>query len=222
MMNFFKFLFIGCWLFVNTATASVVAIQKEDAHTWASTKGEEIINILSESDIRTKYTKLDKMMNEDVNLDYISKFVIGKYGRLMDKEQKAQYNNLFHRYVLSLYKKFHFKMNTESLNFSIDEVIEHPRFTTVSCSVDLGEVYEDTSDLQEGNKIPVKFKLIRGENNRIQAVDVEISNVSMVLEYRKKFYQMIKEEDEDINWFLERFNDTVTANEKDTFINAGI
>ena len=63
-------------------------------------------------------------------------------------------------------------------------------------------------------KIPVKFKLIRGLNDAVQAVDLEISEVSMVIEYRKRFYQMIKEEDEDINWFLDRFDDKVRANER--------
>ena len=66
----------------------------------------------------------------------------------------------------------------------------------------------------EPQKIPVKFKLIRGTDNRIQAVDVEISEVSLVIEYRKRFYQMIQENDGEINWFLGELEDMVKANER--------
>ena len=153
----------GLWFALAPALASTVAVDSQEAKIWANTKGQELLQALSESDPISKYSKLDKMLTEDVNLDYISKFVIGKYARLM-----AEFKNL------------------------------------------------------EPQKIPVKFKLIRGASNRIQAVDVEISEVSLVVEYRKQFYRMIRDEDEDMNWFLDKFNDKVLANEKAFYKNAGI
>ena len=35
----------------------------------------------------------------------------------------------------------------------------------------------------------------------------------MVIEYRKRFYQMIMDEGEDIDWFLEKLYDKTIANE---------
>lgn len=198
-----------CFL-INTSLASPVAVSSTDARIWANSKGQELLMTLSEPNPLVKYSKLDKMMEEDVNLDYVSQFVIGKYGKLMNTEQKERYRQLFHRYALSIYKKFNLNAAIDNINFSIDAVTEYPRFTTVQCSVDPGDVFQNIKI----EKIPVKFKLIRGQNNSIQAVDVEISDVSMVIEYRKRFYQMIREEDEDINWFLDRFADKVQANEK--------
>lgn len=208
----FKIIRIVC-LFCALATkviAAPVAISSDEARNWANNKGQQLIQTLSETNPVLKYSKLDKMMEEDVNLDYVSKFVIGKYAKKMTAEQRERYRLLFHRYVLSLYKSFDLQFSTENINFSIDTVTEHPRFTTVLCSVDAGDVFENVKI----EKIPVKFKLIRGVNNNIQAVDVEISDVSMVIEYRKRFYQMIKDEEEDINWFLDKFDATVQANEK--------
>ena len=98
---------------------------------------------------------------------------------------------------------------------------EYDKFTTVSCLVDAGKLLEGVKGV-EVQKLPVKFKLIRGRNNRIQAVDVEISEVSMVIEYRKRFYQMIKEDGENINWFLDKFDDKIRANEEAFSKNAGI
>lgn len=210
MFKMFKLFCLGLFLLVNTAVASPVAVSSTDARAWASSKGQELLLTLSEQDLITKYSKLDKMLEEDVNLDYISQFVIGKYGKLMNAEQKERYRQLFHRYALSVYKKFNLNLADSHINFSIDAVTEHNHFTTVLCSVDPGELLQNVKI----EKIPVKFKLIRGANDTIQAVDVEISDVSMVIEYRKRFYQMIKEEDEDINWFLDKFADKVRANEK--------
>lgn len=139
----------------------------------------------------------------------------------MNREQQARYSDLFHRYVLSLYKQINLNFDAGAIDFSIDNVVEHPNFTTVNCTVDPTRLMAEFKNL-EPQKIPVKFKLIRGASNRIQAVDVEISEVSLVVEYRKQFYRMIRDEDEDMNWFLDKFNDKVLANEKAFYKNAGI
>ncbi len=208
----FTLLFVVC----NLAFADVggVAVPSADARKWANSKGSELLQTLALSDPAVKFAKLDKMMTEDVSLDYISQFVIGKYARLMDETQKKKYKDLFDRYVLSLYKKKNFNFNANAIHFSIDNVNEFPKFTNVVCSVDPGKI----SDNIKIEKIPVKFKLIKGKNNRIQAVDVEISDVSMVIEYRKRFYQMIVSEDENMEWFLDKFEDIVKANEASMYI----
>ncbi len=215
MMRIFKFVLLALWLSVSTAQASSVAVSSQEARQWANTKGQELIQALAESNLAAKYAKLDMMLNEDVNLDYISKFVIGKYAKQMTPEQLVQYTNLFQRYALTLYKQFNLNFDASSVDFSIDNIIEHKSFATVNCSVDPSKVFENMQGIKvEPQIIPVKFKLIRGTQNRIQAVDVEISGVSLVIEYRKRFYEMIKESGDDIDWFLQRFNDQVVANEK--------
>ena len=215
MIRFFKFvLFALCFSF-SMAQASSVAVSSQDAREWANSKGQELIQALAESNLAKKYTKLDTMLNDDVNLNYISKFVIGKYAKQITPEQMEQYTNLLHRYALTLYKQFNLNFDASSVAFSIDSVVEHQNFATVNCSVDPSKVFENMRGIKvEPQIIPVKFKLIRGTQNRIQAVDVEISGVSLVIEYRKRFYEMIKENGDDINWFLQRFNDQVVANEK--------
>lgn len=220
MFRYIKY-FVLTLFFALNAQADEIAVPSTEARLWANSKGQELIQTLSLTDPIEKYAKLDKMMTEDVNLDYISKFVIGKYARLMNAEQKKRYNELFHRYALSLYRQTKLNFDASKIQFSINNVSEYAKFTTVSCLVDAGKLLEGVQGV-EVEKIPVKFKLIRGKNNRIQAVDVEISEVSMVIEYRKRFYQMIKEDGENINWFLEKFDDQIRANEEAFAKSAGI
>lgn len=210
MLKLLKICFFTLLLFIKPLYAQSVAVVSTDARQWANNKGHELIETLGMHDRATKYAKLDKMMLEDVNLDYISKFVIGKYARLMNNEQKTRYHDLFQRYVLSLYKQASFEFDAETIDFSIDSITEYPKFTNVSCSVMPPKLSKDVVI----EKIPVKFKLIRGVKNQIQAVDVEISNVSMVIEYRKRFYQMIIAEQENMDWFLDKLQDKVVANER--------
>lgn len=211
MLKIIQFIFIALLTFSGQAWAnSQIAVPSAEARQWANSKGNELLQALSEKDTATKYAKLDKMMLEDVNLNFIGKFVIGKYGKIMTAEQKNRYNDLFRRYVLSLYHKASFNFDTSAIHFTIDSVTEYPKFTNVVCTVDPGNLTKDV----KFEKVPVKFKLIRGQDNRIQAVDLDISGVSMVIEYRKRFYQMIIDEDENIDWFLEKFEDQVKANEE--------
>ena len=211
MLKVIKFIFAFMMFFTLSAYANdEVAVPSTEARLWANTKGNELLQALALTDAQQKFSALDKMMTEDVNLDYVAKFVIGKYMRLMTGEQKQKYIDLFRRYVLSLYKKSNFNFDSSGINFSIESVTEYAKYTNVSCLVDASEALNGIKI----EKIPVKFKLIRGDDNRVQAVDVEISNVSMVIEYRKRFYQMIIEEQGDINLFLEKFEDKVKANEE--------
>lgn len=210
MFKMIKFVFAFLLLSSQTVFADTIAVPSAEARQWANTKGNELIEALSETNVAEKFAKLDKMMTEDVNLDYIGKFVIGKYAKQMTPEQKQKYLNLFQRYVLSLYKKTNFNFDAHAINFTIDSVSEFPKYTNVTCSVDPGNLNKDIKI----ERIPIKFKLIRGNNNNIQAVDLEISNVSMVIEYRKRFYQMVLNEHENIDWFLDTFENKVKANEE--------
>jgi ABC-type transporter MlaC component len=162
----------------STAHAQNVSIKEADARSWANNKGQELLLILSESNLTEKYAKLDRMMMEDVNIDYISKFVIGKYAKFMSNEQKTRYNELFQRYILSSYKQIDLHFDASLIKFTVDDIIEHHEFTTVKCTVDAGKLIKEA----DASIIPVKFKLIRGRFNRIQAVDLEIAKVSMVIE----------------------------------------
>ena len=62
--------------------ASTVCAQKdvEDlACKWVEDKGRELVATFGESDIAKKYAQLDDMLVNYIDLDYVAKFVIGKY-----------------------------------------------------------------------------------------------------------------------------------------------
>ena len=61
--------------------------------------------------------------------------------------------------------------------------------------------------------INVKFKLSQ-ENNKTKIVDLILGQSSLLQTYRNRFYNNIKELDEEMEWFLEDFHDMVISSEK--------
>ena len=210
MFRFFRIFILCMFLFSGIANAQYLGVKGDDAIKWGNEKGQELLLTLGIENIVEKHAKLDEMMKKHVNINYISKFVVGKYYKRMNKSQKLRYANVFNKYILSIYKQFNLTIHPEDINFTINKVDEHKNFTNIKCVIDVSKL----SDKAVLEKIPVEFKLIRGDENRIQAVDLVISDVSMVVEYRKRFYKMILDEDEDINWFLDKLEDITKANEE--------
>ena len=210
MLKLFKIVTLLTIFSFNIALAQNVAINSEDARIWCENNGKALLQTLSLSSHTEKQAKLDEMMDKHVNLDYISKFVMGRYYKRMNNAQKNRYTQVFRRYILSIYKQFNLKINEDDISFKVDKIIEKNNHTIASILIDITNLTKST----EKQVIPVEFKLIRGAKNRIQTADLVISNISLVVEYRKRFNKMILNEEGDIDWFLDKLEDITRANEE--------
>lgn len=173
------------------------AISDVEARTWADEKGQLLLKTFSEPNLREKYKNLDDMFINHIDLDYIAKFVVGKYWSQMTKEQQESYVKLFKRYSLGIYKSFPLDL-AQNINFSITRVRIEPNFANVVTSIDLG----GASKGQNQNIFVVEFRLNK-KQNKIKVVDLKLGESSLILSYRNRFYEMIKNNDDEISWFLE-------------------
>lgn len=200
------FLFMG-FLFPSFCYSSPVENSK--AIVWVNDTGHKLIDALSTSDIDSKYATLDEMFKKDVDMDYISRFVIGKYWKAMDKNQQAEYVDLFSRYALNLYKSYPLEFDTKGLGFEVLSVQQYKKFTDVTCLIRLPEkMVSETLD-----SINVKFKLTQNDE-KIMIIDLIFGESSLLMTYRTRFYDMIKSLDYEMSWFLEDFADMVASAEK--------
>ena len=152
---------------------------------------------------------LENIFNEDIDTNYMARFVIGKYWRLMNDEQQERYLSLFDRYAISLYKNYPLDFDTTGLDFNVVSVNQNQKFTDVTCSITLPEQFAT----ETMKNINVKFKLSQ-ENNKTKIVDLILGQSSLLQTYRNRFYNNIKELDEEMEWFLEDFHDMVISSEK--------
>lgn len=184
-------------------------VKDDAAIAWVNDTGHRLIDALSTDDIDNKYAVLDNMFNNDIDLNYISRFVIGKYWREMNKEQQTEYVGLFSRYALSLYKSFPLEFDTKGLGFEVLSVKQYQKFTDVTCLIRLPE----EMITEKIDSINVKFKLTQN-NDKIMIVDLILGESSLLTTYRTRFYDMIKSLDYEMSWFLEDFTDMVISAEK--------
>ena len=199
MKKFLKCLLFCYTLLICCANASAQP-QSEVAKQWALNKGEQILKILSSKDLEYKYSELDKILYEDIDLDHAARFVVGRYWRQMSDEQKAKYVPLFKRYTAALYKSFPLDVPQDSIGYEIIKIQQNQEFFDVFCSINLTNKEQNT---KEKAKINVIFSLTN-QNNKIMVRDLKIGESSLLVAYRERFYKMIHQDnDDEIDWFLE-------------------
>lgn len=129
-------LIIFCFACFSEPAAAAGKITASEAEVWANQKGRQLLDTFSEPDVKTKYAKLDEMFLNDVDLEYVGKFVVGKYWRQMTPEQRERYIPLFKRYSLSLYKNFPLSFDFK-INFKITGVKLDRDYADVTADISL-------------------------------------------------------------------------------------
>lgn len=210
-MNCKKYLqlIIVCLSLAFPQVAGASEIGAAEARSWAQDRGNLLLTTFQEKNLAVKYKKLDELFLKYVDLDYISKFVIGKHWREMTSEQQRQYQSLFKRYALGVYKSFPLTFE-EEIKFEILNADVQPDYTDVAAQIDLGRNFSDAS--QSPKKINVVFRLKK--NNGIKLVDIKLAESSLILSYRNRFYQMVADADGDMTWFLEDLETVTVSTEK--------
>lgn len=194
---------------LTAAPSRAEPINEVEAKTWAQEKGRHLLNVFSETDLNKRYAELDEMFLNDIDLDYISKFVLGKYWRQLDEKGKADYQKLFKRYALSVYKSFPLEFDTSKIDYSINRVrIERDNAVVIAnIFFQLGNKPEDKQN------ILVEFRMNK-KDSRIRIIDLKIGESSLILSYRSRFYEMIANNDEDLGWFMEDLQTITESTER--------
>lgn len=195
--------------FVFCTSAYANPVPENEAADWINRTGIKLIEALGNPDKQAKYAVLDDMFKNDVDTAYIAQFVLGRYWRMLNAEQKARYQTLFYRYVVSLYKTYPLNFDTKGLDFTITSTRVNDKYTDVFCRVQLPENLSS----EALDSLLLEFKLTQTEN-RIRIVDLKIGESSLLLTYRNRFNTMVKDVDEDMDWFLEDFTDLTASTEK--------
>lgn len=204
-----SFLQLIILLLVFLLSTSVYAkeLSQKEALEFSNIQGQNLLRTFSEKDIKQKYQKLDDLFLNYVDLDYISRFVVGKYWRQMNTEQQEQYQNLFKRYATNVYKGFPLSFDN-NLTYTITGSRKEDKEVFVVANIEY-----DPQNSSEKMVFLIEFRLHKPKD-KIMITDIKIAESSLILSYRKRFYQMIADADGEIEWFLEDFELTTTSAEK--------
>ncbi len=210
--NYFLRLIIGCFMLLGAGSASAAPISGAEAKSWADEKGQMLLESFSEPDMAKRYEKLDELFLNYVDLEYIGKFVMGKYWRQMTPEQQTFYQELFRRYALAIYKGFPLNFDASKIKYELGGARPGPSYTDVTANI----LFE--TSLKKGQseieRILIEFRLHR-VNGEIRLIDLKLAESSLILSYRSRFAEMIMKNDGDIGWFLEDL-EMITASAEQT------
>lgn len=174
---FFAFLMIS-----SNARADIDASKAENFIKNVTSQGiEELINSdVSETEKKARFTKL---FNEDLDLDFIGKFVLGRYWRTATPKQRKEF--------IDVYRKLNIQAWSERFN---EFKGRHFEFlgTEKAKSKDNDQVYVNTQvPMPEGAPASVKWR-VKETNGKMRIVDIIIENVSLAITAQKEYTSYIQ------------------------------
>jgi phospholipid transport system substrate-binding protein len=140
---------------------------------------EELIN--SNVSATEKQERFTKLFNEDLDLDFIGKFVLGRYWRTANAKQRSEFIDVYR------------KLNIQTWSARFDEFKgKHFEFDGVENSKSADQVFVNTKvPMEEGAPAIVKWR-VKETNGKMKVVDIIIENVSLAQTSRSEYTAYIK------------------------------
>lgn len=190
MKKLFAVLSAFVWLFSFQANAAVDSEAAENFIKKVTNQGiEELINSNVSAD--EKKARFTKLFNEDLDLDFIGKFVLGRYWKTASPQQRTDFINVYR------------KLNIQTWSARFDEFKgKHFEFKGVENSKSPDQVFVNTQvPMEEGAPAVVKWR-VKETNGRMKVVDIIIENVSLAQTARSEYTAYIKNSPEGINGLI--------------------
>ena len=180
MKKLFILLFVGLFGAVFQANAAIDSTEAENFIKKITQQGiEELINSkVSEAEKKARFTKL---FNEDLDLDFIGKFVLGRYWKTSTPKQRTDF--------IDVYRKLNIQTWSERFN---EFKGKHFEFLGTESSKSADQIFVNTQvPMDEGAPASVKWRL-KETNGRLRIVDIVIENVSLAQTARSEYTAYIK------------------------------
>lgn len=151
---------------------------------------EQIIN--SNSSVEEKDRVFRKLFTENLDLDFIGKYVLGRYWRTATAAQKKEF--------IELYKEFNVKTWSKRFDeFKGKEFI----FDGTTPANNPNQVFVNTSvPMQEGKPASVKWR-VNDVNGKLKIIDIIIENVSLAQTARNEYTSFIAKSPKGVDGLLE-------------------
>lgn len=182
MKKIIAILFSVLLLASNTARADINANKAENFIKSVTQKGiEELINSnVSENEKKARFTKL---FNEDLDLDFIGKFVLGRYWRTATPQQRSEF--------IDVYRKLNIQTWSERFNEFKGKSFEFLGTEKANSKAN-DQVYVNTQvPMPEGAPASVKWR-VKETGGKMQIVDIIIENVSLAITSQKEYTSYIQ------------------------------
>ena len=173
-----SFVFVLSLFFISNTSADTNA---EESKSFVEKLGKEVIETVSDEGLsdnqrRTNFRYL--YLNSFDNF-YISRFVLGRYWKRIDKSVKEEFVKTFNDYIVSTYAP---KFKGWQGEFKAVDALIEKNFYNVKMNV----INKD------GPVLKLIWKIYLDKNKNFKILDVNIDGVSMLITQRAEFMSVIK------------------------------
>lgn len=180
MKKLFAILFSALFLTAHSASAAIDGNKAEAFIKNVTSQGiEQLVNAdISQSERNARFTKL---FNQDLDLDFIGKFVLGRYWRTASEAQRKEF--------IDVYRKLNIQTWSERFN---EFKGKHFEFVGTEKSQQDDQIFVVTQvPMQEGAPASVKWR-VKENGGQMRIVDIIIENVSLALTARSEYTAFVQ------------------------------
>jgi len=127
-----------------------------------------------------KKAKFSKIIQAEVDFEAVSKRVVSKSWKKATDEQKKQFKTQFKKIIVDTYFSLFKNYSNEKVLFS-KEQIKNKKYAIV-----------DTQIISESKRIPVRYRLIKGNGWKIY--DFIPEGISLIATYKNNYSSILKKE----------------------------
>tara|TARA_Y100000389_G_scaffold196123_1_gene228508 strand:- start:2112 stop:2687 length:576 start_codon:yes stop_codon:yes gene_type:complete len=140
--------------------------------------------------------KLIDLMEESIDFQWISRYVLGKQYHNFTKQQKSDFTKLYKVFLINTYgPKFD---NYSAKSFKIDAIEEKKKYNFV----------KSTLEISDGTRVSFAFRIKRDKiDNKFKIIDVIVEKVSLIITQKSEFSSAIAQSG--ISNFLKKMQEKV-------------
>ena len=151
---------------------------------------EKIINSNQTQEEKDKTFR--KLFTENLDLDFIGKYVLGRYWRVATPAQKKEFINLYRELNVQTWSKRFDEFKGKNFIFDGTTPANNPN-----------QIFVDTKvPMQEGAPASVKWR-IKDTNGRLKVIDIIVENVSLAQTARNEYTSFIAKSPKGVEGLLE-------------------
>lgn len=187
---------------MTSLTAAPAFADKDRAEKFVETLAKDVLAMIGKEDLtkQEKQKRLVAIFEAHVDIDWIAKFVLGKFWREATDEQKAKYIASYHKFLLMNYTS-----NFENFADSRFEMVKSQEGNS-------SDEYIVSMLLKRKNQedISVDYRLKEAKNGKYKVIDIVAEGVSLLTSQRSEFTSVVSRNG--LDYLIEQLDSKVTEN----------
>lgn len=160
---------------------------------------EQLINSNSSQEEKNRVFK--KLFTENLDLDFIGKYVLGRYWRTANPQQRREFINLYKDFNVKIWSKRFDEFKGKKFEFVGTSTANNPNQIFVNTQV----------PMKEGQPASVKWR-VYNHNGSLKVIDIIIENVSLAQTARNEYTSYIAKSPDGIDGLLAHLRTKIKQN----------